>query len=80
MPTTELIESFARFAKGKVDQAGNDLSIDELFDEWRTENPPDDDLLAIQASLRDMANGETGRPYDDFAADFRRRNNIRETQ
>ena len=32
MPTTELIESFSEFAKAKVDQAGNDLSIDDLYD------------------------------------------------
>ena len=79
MPIIELIESFSEFAKAKVDQAGNDLSIDDLYDEWRTQHPPADDLLAIKASLRDMENGETGRSFDDFAAEFRYRNGIRET-
>ena len=79
MPTIELIESFSEFAKAKVDQAGNDLSIDDLYDEWRTQHPPADDLLAIKASLRDMENGETGRSFDDFAAEFRHRNGVRET-
>lgn len=79
MPTTELIESFSEFAKAKVDQAGNDLSIDDLYDEWRTQHPPADDLLAIKASLRDMENGDTGRAFDDFAAEFRHGNGIRET-
>ena len=78
MPTIELIESFSEFAKAKVDQAGNDLSIDDLYDEWRTQHPPADDLLAIKASLRDMENGDTGRSFDDFAAEFRRLNGIRE--
>ncbi len=78
MPTIELIESFSEFAKAKVDQAGNDLSIDDLYDEWRTQHPPADDLLAIKASLRDMENGDTGRSLDDFAAEFRRQNGIRE--
>lgn len=80
MATTELIESFTQFAKEKVDQEGNELSIDDLFDQWRTQHPPTDDLLAIKASLRDMENGETGRSFDDFAKEFRQRNRIQETE
>ena len=80
MATTELIESFTRFAKEKVDREGNDLSIDDLFDEWRNQHPPADNLLAIKASLRDMENGEAGRPFDDFAKEFRQRNRIQETE
>ena len=79
MPTTELIENFSEFAKAKVNQAGTDLSIDDLYDEWRMQHPPTDDLLAIQASLRDMKSGETGRSFDDFAGEFRGRNGIRES-
>lgn len=80
MSTTEHIESFTRFAKEKVDQEGNELSIEDLFDEWRILHPPMDDLLAIKASLRDMENGETGRSFDDFAKEFRQRNRIQETE
>lgn len=76
MPTIELIESFSQFARARVDQAGSDLAIDDLYDEWRAQHPPEDDLLAIKASLRDMEQGETGRPFDDFAAAFRSRNGI----
>ena len=36
-----------------------------------------DDWLAIRASLRDIEQGETGRPFDEVAAEFRQRNNIR---
>ena len=79
MPTIELIESFSRFARSKVDQAGSDLPIDDLYDEWRAQHPPADDLLAIKASLRDMEQGETGRSFDDFAAAFRSRNGIPES-
>ena len=79
MPTAELIESFSRFAKAKVDQSGNDLSIDELFDEWRIQHPPAEDWLAIKASLRDLEQGETGRPFAEFADEFRQRNGIHET-
>jgi hypothetical protein len=80
MATTELIESFTRYAKEKVDREGNDLSIDDLFDEWRTQYPLADDLLAIKASLRVMENGETGRPFDEFSAEFRLRNNIQQAK
>lgn len=76
MPTIELIESFSQFARARVDQAGSDLPIDDLYDEWRAQHPPADDLLAIKASLRDMEQGETGQPFDDFAAAFRSRNGI----
>jgi len=79
MPTSELIESFAQFARAQVNARGEALPIDELFDEWRILNPPSDDWLAIQASLRDMEHSETGRPVEDFAAEFRQRNHIRET-
>ncbi len=79
MPTTELIDSFSQFAKARVDQGGNDLSIDDLFDEWRMQHPPAEDWLAIKASLRDVERGETGRPFDEFAEEFRQRNGIRET-
>ena len=80
MPTSELIESFAQFAREQVNQRGEGLPIEELFDEWQILNPPPDDWLAIQASLRDMEHGETGRPFEDFAAGFRQRNHIWETQ
>ena len=79
MPTTELIDSFAEFAKAKVEQAGNELSIDDLFDDWRLQHPSSDDWLAVKASLRDLASGESGRPFDEFAVEFRQRNGIRET-
>ncbi len=77
MPTSELIENFSRFAREQVTQRGDDLPIDELFDEWCLQNPPADDWLAIRASLRDIEQGQTGRPFDEFAKEFRQRNNIR---
>ena len=77
MATTEHeIESFSKFAKSQLENRGSDTSLDELFDEWRIQNPPSEDLKAIQSSIRDMDNGETGRSFDDFSAEFRKRNNI----
>ncbi len=76
MPTIELVESFSQFAWARVDQARSNLPIDDLYDEWRAQHPPADDLLAIKASLRDMKQGETGRSFDEFASAFQSRNGI----
>lgn len=77
MATTELdIDRFARFAKERIASGCAELSIDELFDQWRIQHPPEEDTLAIQASLRDIERGETGRPFDEFAREFRKRNDI----
>lgn len=70
------IERFSAFAKAKLRDCGSRASLDEIFDEWRTLNPPLEDALAIQASVRDMEKGEAGRPFERFAAEFRKRNNL----
>ena len=36
------------------------------------------DVLAIAASIRDLDRGVTGRPFDQFASEFRKRNKIPE--
>lgn len=74
--TVKEIDDFAHFAKGQVVKGGANATIDELFDQWRIRNPPPEDLLAIKAALRDLENGETGQPYEEFAAEFRARNDI----
>lgn len=78
--TEELIESFRSFALQRLGREDGDLSIDELYDCWRQENTDDEqareDLLAVQASLRDMERGERGRPLEEFARDFRTRRHI----
>ena len=66
MRTSELIEDFAQFAREQVNQRGEDLPLETLFDEWQLTHPPREDWLAIQASLRDLENGETGRSFGEF--------------
>jgi len=73
------IDSFAQFAKGQLARGGQGLSLDELFDQWRIRHPPSEDAPAIRASIRDMEEGEAGRPFDEFADEFRQRNNLRES-
>ena len=78
--TAQEFQSFCMFAEQRLrnDQAGE--SLDDLYIEWRSCNPSPEELetnvLAVRAALRDMDAGETGRPIDVFAAEFRRRNGI----
>ncbi len=76
MQTSELIDAFVQFAREQVHQRGEDFPIDDLFDEWRMQHSPVEDWQAIKASLRDLEDGETGRPFGESAAEFRQRNNI----
>lgn len=73
------IDGFAQFAKGELARLGEGVSLDELFDQWRLRHPPAEDAAAIRASLRDMEGGAVGRPFGEFAEEFRRRNNLRES-
>jgi len=67
------IEDFTRFAKS---HSSEDVTIDELYDRWRERTFQETDALAVEASLRDMQQGETGRPFGEFAEEFRKRNNL----
>ncbi len=74
MITQRQVDEFSRFAKARISSGASYTSLAELLEEWHTEHPSPDDLLAIQASLRDMERGETGKSFDDFAAEFRTQN------
>ena len=66
------IADFTSFVKAHMAEGA--VSLDELYDRWREVHPAAEDALAVQASLQDMERGETGRPFEEFAADFRKRN------
>jgi hypothetical protein len=78
--TTQELQSFYQFAEQRLRNGGAEQSLDDLYGEWRACNPTREELetnvLAVRAALRDMDGGETGRPVDEFAAEFRRRNGI----
>jgi hypothetical protein len=59
MVTEQQINAFSLFAKSRIEGGATAQSLVELLDEWMIENPSNDDRLAIQASLRDMDEGET---------------------
>ena len=69
MNTLDQINDFSAFAKSRLG-SGEQVNIDQLYDEWRSKAFADVDALAIQASIRDLENGERGEPIDQFLADF----------
>ena len=73
------IQEFTSFAIEHL-STGDVNSLDELYDRWREVHPAAEDALAVKASLRDMDNGETGRPFNEFASEFSKRNNITDDQ
>lgn len=81
MPVSkQQIDSFHRYATERLGNGGAELSIDELFELWRIENPtPEElytDVLAVKAALRDMEAGDTGQRFEEFQREFRAKNNI----
>ena len=78
--TPEQIDEFRQFALEKINNGDADLSLEELVDMWRILHPTpqelDENVLAVKAAIRDMEAGETGRPFEEFAREFRQRNNV----
>ena len=74
------IEEFCEFAEQRMRDVPCDLTLDELYAEWRATNPMsvelDKSVAAVQASLRDLEAGESGRPVEEFFAEFRSRNGL----
>jgi hypothetical protein len=70
------IASFTSFALQKIEAGQSDLTIDELFDRWRIENPSDEqyseNVAAIQASIHDFKSGERGTIAGEHSAQLRR--------
>ena len=77
MATTEQdLASFTAFVRQRIDGAGSGASIDELFDQWRFENPSDElyaeNVAAIKASIDDFQAGERGTPAGEHSAQLRK--------
>lgn len=70
------IASFTNYARLKIASGERDLTIDELFDQWRIENPSDEqyavNVASIQASIRDFKSGERGTIAGEHSAKLRR--------
>jgi hypothetical protein len=70
------IADFTQFALQRIESGGRDMSIDELFDQWRLENPLDaeyvENLAAVRESIRDYQSGERGTIAGEHSAKLRR--------
>lgn len=69
MNTLDLLNDFSAYAKSRL-SAGDQVDIDQLYEEWRRNAFGDIDALAVRASVRDLEDGERGEPLDEFLSDF----------
>lgn len=75
----EELESLYKFANSRVRTSNSrEESLDELYAEWRANNPSPEllelDVRAVRAAIRDMEAGEIGRPVSEFITEFRQEN------
>jgi hypothetical protein len=65
--TKDDLDAFHQFAAARLTSGGAD-SLQELVDIWESEHPTPElraeNVAAVQAAIRDMQNGDTGRPAE----------------
>jgi hypothetical protein len=70
------LADFTCYVLHKIQAGDRDISIDELFDQWRAENPTDEqyaeNVAAINASIHDYKSGERGTLAGEHSAELRR--------
>jgi hypothetical protein len=70
------LASFTSYARQTIESGRRDMSIDELFDHWRAENPSDEqyaeNVAAIRASIEDFKRGERGTIAGEHSVQLRR--------
>jgi hypothetical protein len=71
MATIDQINDLYRFAKELPEIELSQLSIDEVYDRWRSGVVLDEDVEAIQGALDAYQQGERGEPADDYLARVR---------
>ncbi len=76
----EMVNSFHRFALEQIKESHSELSIEELFEAWRSRNSTSEEysenVAAINASIADYDHGERGTPAGKHSAELRERNGI----
>lgn len=80
MTTHEQLENFHQYASRQLEVGDSNLSMDELYELWRLENLPAEELAqsvgAIREALSDMEAGDHGLPVEDHLARLRAKYNI----
>lgn len=73
--TLQELTEFHRFATEQLGNGSSDLSLEELLDLWRAANPTEQELresvAAVQQAIRDMEQGDTGRPAEEHIRELR---------
>ena len=76
MATEAEIKDFTRFAVEQLSRGGASLSMDELYDLWRRQNPDpdeyDENVAAVNAAIQDFKKGDRGRPAGELSRELRR--------
>lgn len=71
------IESFSSFALYQASVSGDELTLDDLYQQWRAENPTpatrETDLQAVKAALLALEDGDRGTPAGELSAELRSR-------
>jgi hypothetical protein len=82
--TLEELNEFRQFAAEQIGNGAEELSLEELVDRWRMLSHSPDELnnnvRAVQEAIADMERGETGQPFEEFAAEFRIRHDLTDSQ
>jgi len=78
--TEEDLRSFQEYALGRINDAQTEYELEDLLDEWRTQNPnreqQEQDLLAIQEAITEWKAGDHGRPADEVIAKIRAKHSL----
>ena len=71
----EQLDSFYQYANHQLAGGQSHLSVEELLDLWRIENPSSEgyseDVAAINAAIEDYKNGDRGRPASEVGRELR---------
>lgn len=70
------LNRFTRYARERIEAGQDDLSIDELFDQWRAENPSNEqfaeNVAAVRTSIEDFKAGDRGTAVGEHSTHLRR--------
>ena len=79
MSIREQVESFYRFATERLENGGADLSMDEIYDEWRIKNPTpeeyEENVAAIQVAIDNLNKGAKCRDAKEISREIREKLN-----
>ena len=71
MAITEQIADFTAFARLLVHQEGENLSLDDVYQQWKEIDP--DEVAILQNRLDSYDAGERGQPANESMAELRKR-------